>query len=122
MKVLRWSFLIPSSLVILSVPQLIAMMLANLLNDIAALSVVFLFNIFSGMCGLAAVKIAPNRKIGAAILLPFFALLEAWCLYALRDELSGVSKICRFMVDAAMIIGMWAAIYDEISREASPDP
>ena len=116
-KLLRWLVFLPVGAVLVGLAQIGVVTTAEGISWWVSAPLIIFFGVIPAGAGLIPTLIAPNRKIGATILLTLFILFEVIALLSAFHAMTLYPFIMRVYADIAIITGaISGVIYQERSN------
>ena len=105
MTLLRWITFLPVGGVLIATAQFLAITVAEAIAWWISAPLILFFGALIAMSSLIPVRIAPNRLVGAAILLALFILFEGIALASILPQTQFYPGIIRVYTDVAIVAG-----------------
>ncbi len=105
MKIIRWISFLPVALVVICVAQLLTGAIADKFSWFWGVPLLFFSGGLIAVGSGASVSIAPTPKIGAAIVLTLFLLLEVIALFTSVSRMSTAGFVIRLYTDVVIVLG-----------------
>jgi hypothetical protein len=113
-KFLRWLVFLPVGAVLVGIVQVGVVTIAERISWWVSAPLIIIFGVIPAGAGMIPTIIAPNRKIGATILLTLFILFEGFALMSSFHNMALYPFIMRVYADIAIIAGaIVGAVYYE---------
>ena len=104
-KLLRWLVFLPVGAVLIAIAQVSVVMTAEGSSWWVSAPLIIFFGVIPAGAGLVPTIIAPNRKIGATILLTLFIFFEGSALLSAFYDMTFYPFVMRVYADIAIIFG-----------------
>jgi hypothetical protein len=109
-KFLRWIIFLPVGAILVGLAQIGVVTTAESMSWWLSAPLIIFFGVIPAGAGLIPTLIAPNRKIGATILLTLFILFEVIALLSSFTVMALYPFIMRVYADIAIIVGATSGV------------